>query len=155
MRLRTWWLAILLPVSVLLVGCPPGGTSTGPDCSPDDPACGGGTASLSINDVTVTEGTGGTVDAVFTVSLSGPSGASVTVDYATSNSSATAPEDFVSTSGQLVFTGGSLSQEITVVVVSDAIDESTAETFTVRLSAPVNATISDGIGRGTITDDDP
>ena len=43
---------------------------------------------LSINDVTVTEGNAGTVDATFTVSLDAASGQTVTVDYATANGTA-------------------------------------------------------------------
>ena len=42
---------------------------------------------------------------------------------------------------------------MTVAVRSDTLDE-IDETFTVRLSNPSNATITDGVGLGTITDDD-
>ncbi|MBE7554477.1 MAG: DNRLRE domain-containing protein [Anaerolineales bacterium] len=46
--------------------------------------------SLSINDVTVTEGNTGTVNAVFTVNLSAASGQTITVNFATANNTATA-----------------------------------------------------------------
>ena len=49
---------------------------------------------LSIDDVTVTEGNTGTVNANFTVTLAPVSGRPVTVDYATTAGSATAPADY-------------------------------------------------------------
>ncbi len=57
------------------------------------------TPSLSINDVTVTEGNTGTVNATFTISLSAASGRTVTVDYATANGTATSPADYQARSG--------------------------------------------------------
>ena len=50
---------------------------------------------LSVGDVTVTEGNAGTVNAVFTVTLSPLSGRAVAVNYATANDSATAGPDYV------------------------------------------------------------
>ena len=47
--------------------------------------------SLSIDDVTVTEGNSGTVSATFTATLSAVSGRAVAVNYATANNSAVAP----------------------------------------------------------------
>ena len=44
---------------------------------------------ISIGDRTVAEGDTGTTDAVFTVSLSSPSGLPVTVDYASADGTAT------------------------------------------------------------------
>ncbi|MCH8948637.1 MAG: hypothetical protein IH789_13605, partial [Acidobacteria bacterium] len=57
---------------------------------------------LTIDDVTIDpEGDSGTTDAVFTVSLSQASGKSVTVDFATTDGTATAGADYTSTSGTL------------------------------------------------------
>jgi hypothetical protein len=111
--------------------------------------------SLSINDVTVTEGaTGNSVDAVFTVTLSAASGRTVTVDYATADGTATAPGDYTAIpTTTLTFTAGQNSQQVTVVVQGDDLDEAD-ETFTVNLTNAANATIADGQGLGTITDDD-
>ena len=53
-----------------------------------------GGPSLTIGDVTVTEGDTGTTNAVFTVSLSAASGQTVTVTYATANGTAVAPADY-------------------------------------------------------------
>jgi hypothetical protein len=49
---------------------------------------------ISISDVTVTEGNAGTTNAVFTVSLSISSGQPVTVGFATTDGTATAPADY-------------------------------------------------------------
>jgi ribosomal protein L35AE/L33A len=109
---------------------------------------------LTIDDVTVTEGDGGSVSAVFTVSLDAATGDTVTVDYATSDGTAQAPGDYEPGTGTLTFPPGETSQTVTVQVNGDVLDEAD-ETFSVTLSNPVNATIADGIGVGTIIDDDP
>ncbi|WP_328647707.1 hyalin [Amycolatopsis sp. NBC_00348] len=110
---------------------------------------------LSINDVTVAEGSGGApVPATFTVSLLG--GASpnpVTVHYATANGTATAPADYAAASGDVTFAPGETTKPVTVLVNPDTVDEPD-ETFTVTLSAPVGAGLVDPTGIGTITDDD-
>lgn len=112
---------------------------------------------LSINNVTVTEGTGpGSTDAVFTVSLSNAPavGQDVTVNYATAGASATSGTDFTATTGTLTFTSNSaLTQTISVPITRDNIDEPN-ENFSVDLSGAVNATIYDANGAGAITDDD-
>ncbi len=112
-----------------------------------------GLPSLSVNDVTVIEGQSGTVNANFTVSLSAPSGQSVSVGWTTADGTATSPADYVGGGGSVVFDPGITSRTLTVVVNSDTMDE-IDETFTVHLTDPNNATIADGIGLGTITDDD-
>ena len=109
---------------------------------------------LSINDVAIIEGNAGTTDAVFTVTLSVDSGQTVTVDYATANGGAIAGQDYQATSGTLTFTsGGPLTQTIAVPVIGDTINEYDDD-FLVELSAPVNAEIGDGLGAGTIANDD-
>lgn len=108
---------------------------------------------LAINDVTVTEGNSGTVDAVFTVGLSAPSGQTITVNYATADGKAKAGSDYVATSGVLTFTPGQTSKTVTVVVKGDTIGE-TDETFYVNLSGVTNAIMIDNQGLGTIDEDD-
>jgi Ca2+-binding RTX toxin-like protein len=109
-----------------------------------------GEPNLSINDVTVNEDAG---TLTFTVSLDAASAQEITVDYATADGSATAGSDYTSINGTLTFNAGETSQEITVTITDDSLDE-TNETFTVDLSNANNATISDAQGVGTITDND-
>jgi hypothetical protein len=108
---------------------------------------------LSVNDVTVVEGTGTATSALFTVTLSAASSQTVTVGYTTANGTATAPADFTATAGTLTFAAGVTSQAVTVPLVADTTVEPT-ETFTLTLSGPTNATVADGSGTATITDDD-
>jgi hypothetical protein len=95
----------------------------------------------------------GTVDAVFTVTLSGSSAETVTVEFATADDTATVGNDYVDTSGTLEFLGGAVTQTITVQVNGDP-DAEADETFFVDLSNAVGATIANGQGVGTIVDDD-
>jgi LmbE family N-acetylglucosaminyl deacetylase len=116
----------------------------------DDP-----TPTLSIGDASVTEGNAGSVNAVFTVSLSAASGQTVTVNYATANGTATAPQDYTAhVTTTLTFAPGATSQTITVAVQGDALAEGN-ETYFVNLTAPSNATIADAQGLGTVIDDEP
>ena len=112
-----------------------------------------GLPALSINDVTVTEGNTGTVNAVLTVTLAPSSAQTVSVAYATANTTATAGSDYTAVSGTLLFAAGVTTQTITVVVTGDTVVE-TNETLAVNLSAPVNATVLDAQGVVTITNDD-
>ncbi|KFU78164.1 hyalin [Amycolatopsis lurida NRRL 2430] len=110
---------------------------------------------LSIDDVTVGEGSGGAqVPATFTVSLlGGPSPNPVTVQYATANGTASAPADYTAASGMVTFAPGQTARPVTVLVNPDTVDEPN-ETFTVNLSAPSGAGLIDATGVGTIVDDD-
>jgi CSLREA domain-containing protein len=110
---------------------------------------------ISIDDVSHAEGDTGTVDYDFTVSLSYSSTQTITVNYATANDTAVAPGDYTAvTTTQLQFNPGETSKLVKVVANTDTVYE-LDEDFVVNLSSPVNATIGDGEGRGTITDDDP
>jgi large repetitive protein len=109
---------------------------------------------IFIDNVTVTEGSSGTVAATFEVTLNEPSEDEVTVEFATSDETATAPADYEAATDRLTFAPGDESEDVAVLVNGDALDEAN-ETFTVDLSDPVNAEIQKGEGKGTITDDDP
>ncbi|MFN8062863.1 MAG: Calx-beta domain-containing protein [Vicinamibacterales bacterium] len=109
---------------------------------------------VSIADTAVTEGNAGTTAAAFTVSLSAPSGQTVTVNYATTPGTASAGTDYTTASGTVTFSPGTTTQTVNVLVIGDTADEPN-ETFTVTLSAPVNTTVLDGTAIGTINDDDP
>ena len=62
--------------------------------------------SLSIADTTVAEGNTGTSNATFSVTLSKSSTTPVTVNYSTSNGTATAGADYTATTGTLTFDPG-------------------------------------------------
>ena len=108
---------------------------------------------IAVSDVQQQEGDTGTSPIVFRVSLSTVSSLTVTVEYATTNNSAIAGIDYVSTNGVLTFLPGTTAQSVVVLMLGDTIDE-TDETFRVLLSNPTNATVRDGVGVGTILDDD-
>jgi hypothetical protein len=110
--------------------------------------------SLTIDDIQVTEGNGGTTNAVFTAHLSAPSGQTVTADYATVDDTARAPADYTATAGSLSFAPGTTTQTVTVPVVGDLLDEAN-ETLLVRLSNASGAILGDAQATGTIVDDDP
>ena len=108
---------------------------------------------ISINDVTLTEGDSGTTTFNFTVTLSNPSSQTITVAYQTSNVDAVAGTDYVIKNGSITFNSGETTQPLSVIVNGDTSVEDN-ETFKVNLSTPVNATIADGDGIGTINNDD-
>ena len=109
--------------------------------------------SVSINNVTITEGDIGTTTATFTVTRTGGT-AAFSINYATANNSALSGSDYVATFGTLSFGSGVNSQTITVAINGDKAIESN-ETFFVNLSGATNgAAISDGVGDGTIVNDD-
>ena len=112
-----------------------------------------GTPSLSVAHVTTSDETA--TNLVATITLSGVSSQTVTVNYATANGTATAGADYTSTSGTLTFNAGDTSKTVNIPILADTIDEEN-ETFTFTLSSALNATISSssGVGTMTITDDD-
>ena len=114
----------------------------------DDPV-----PSLSINDVSIAEGDAGTATCTFTVSLSNPSAQTVGVNCVTADGTAAAGTDYLPSSGTLTFAPGETTKTIGVPALGDLRNEAD-ETFTVNLSGPSNATLADGQGAGTITNDD-
>ena len=109
---------------------------------------------LIISDVSVNEGNSGTHRATFTVTLSPAYSQPVTVSFATLAGTAEAGTDYQPVSGMLHFAPNETTQTIDVIVNGDVIDEGNNETFSVVLSNPINANLSDDIGLGTIVDDD-
>ena len=91
--------------------------------------------SLSVSDPSVTEGDSGSKTATFLVSLSAPSTDTVTVDFATADSSAAAPADYAQKNGTLTFAPGEMSKPVTVAVASDTMDEH-HETFLLKPVQP-------------------
>jgi hypothetical protein len=109
---------------------------------------------ISISDVSVAEGNANFTSATFNLSLSAPSAFTVSVDFAVVSGTATVSTDFDAGQGSLVFGPGTTSGPVTVSVRGDITHEPD-ETFFVNLSNPVNSTIADGQGQGTILNDDP
>jgi serine protease len=110
--------------------------------------------SLSIADLSVTEGPSGTRLATFTVKLSRASTSAVTYNIGTANGTATAGSDYVarSVTGESI-AAGLTSKTFAVTINGDGAVEAN-ETFLVNLSAPVGAILADGQAIGTIINDD-
>src|ERR1051325_8087055 len=97
--------------------------------------------SLSVGDVSVTEGDSGLTDAVFPVSLSTASGQTVTVNYATADGTASEHpgNDYTGDSGTITFAPGETDDEIDTTVTGDTNVEPN-EKFFANLSSPTLAT---------------
>lgn len=108
---------------------------------------------LSVSDASVTEGDSGSLNAVFTVSLSAVSGRNVSFSVATADGSATAGTDYAAVAGSQTINAGQPSVQVQVPVFGDLLDE-TDETFLLNVSAPQNASLADAQGVGTIVDND-
>ena len=109
-------------------------------------------ASLSINDITVNEGSG---TATFTVTLNGQVGEDVTVHWATADNTASEINDYLAAEGMLTFNGDDgETKTITVDIQADEFLED-AESFYVNLSdayaANRNVVIADTQGEATIS----
>lgn len=109
---------------------------------------------LFISDASVTEGNDGTTNLVFQIRLSAPSALTAQVSFFATNGTATAGTDFMATNGTVQFLPGETNQTVSVAVIGDAVNEAN-ETCFVRLIAPLNAALGDGIATGTILNDDP
>ncbi|MDQ4108695.1 MAG: hypothetical protein M3138_07835 [Actinomycetota bacterium] len=108
---------------------------------------------LSIDDVALGEGDGGPTTASFTLSLSAPSGRTVTVDWASADGTASQPMDYVAGSGMATFVPGDTIATADITVNGDT-DLELDEAFTVALTNPTNATVTDASGTGTILADE-
>jgi subtilisin-like proprotein convertase family protein len=109
--------------------------------------------SLTIADTTVVEGNSGRTDAVFPLQLSRPSQQPVSVTFATAGGSAIGGLDFAPTNGTAQFSAGQTNQTVRVAVLGDTLFEGN-ESFSVLLSAPVNATLARGAATAVILDDE-
>jgi sugar lactone lactonase YvrE len=87
--------------------------------------------------------------ATFTVTLDSPSTVPVSVNYATADGTAVAGTDYTATSDTLTFPAGVTSETVSVPITTVPTGGPT-KTFTLNLSGPVNATIADGQGVGSI-----
>ena len=108
---------------------------------------------ITISDAQVTEGSSGTRQMLFTVTLSSAAAGPVTVNWATQNGTAAAGTDYSAATGTLSFAAGETSKTIAVTVNGDTAVEAD-ESFSLLLSAANGATIADDTGLGTILNDD-
>ncbi len=108
---------------------------------------------VSISNTEIIEGNSGTTAAIFEVWLSFRSSLTVSVNYTPVDGTAISGEDYISSSGMVLFPPGNLTQTISVLVLGDTkIEEN--ETFLVNLITPTNAILTNRQGIGTIINDD-
>jgi CSLREA domain-containing protein len=94
------------------------------------------------------------VSATITVTRSGDLSAPSTVDYATSNNTATAGNDYTATSGTLTFAAEDASETFSVLIANDTTDEAD-ELVNLTLSNPLGASLAaPSTAQLTILDDD-
>ena len=134
-------LNLTTPANAFIVDGTATGTIEDDDASPE----------FSIGDGVASEGDG---SVALAVSVGGGRGSlDLSVDYATSDLTATAGDDFTALSGTLTFAAGVSTATILIPLVDDSIDE-LDETFSVGLSNPVNATLAVATATATIRDND-
>ena len=112
-------------------------------------------ARISVTDARASEADGA---ATFTVSMTQPADAAarmapqaVSVDYATTASTAAQGVNYRATTGTLTIPAGTRRATVSVPLVDDAITEGT-ETFTLTLRNPVGAALADTTAQGQIQD---
>jgi hypothetical protein len=110
---------------------------------------------ISIANTMAVEGTGGTSNAVFTLSLPSSPTQTTSVNVATADGTALAGSDYTALPSTTVTwaPGDPADKTVSVPITTDSIGEAN-ETFTLNLSSPVNAVIGDAAGLATIVDDD-
>ncbi|MEZ6117621.1 MAG: Calx-beta domain-containing protein [Pirellulaceae bacterium] len=109
---------------------------------------------ISIDDITILEGDVGTANGQFTITRSGDLSRPATVEYATSDGTASEGSDYLGiVTTKLTFSPGVASLPVSVFAWGDLLSEPD-ETFIVTLDNPTGATIGDGQGVATILDDD-
>ncbi len=92
--------------------------------------------------------------ALITVTLSGSTALTATVNYGMSDGTAAAGSDYAAVSGTLTFSPGTMVLTFTVPITDDDLHEND-ETIHLMLSHPTSATLGTFSATLTITDDDP
>ncbi|MGI9251864.1 MAG: Calx-beta domain-containing protein, partial [Pseudohongiellaceae bacterium] len=115
---------------------------------------------VSVNNATVSEKTQAPqTTLVIPITLSLPSGFTTTIDYATSDGTATnngttpAGNDYTQATGSLTFAPGETSKSVTLTILDDTLGEGD-ETFTLHLSNPTRLTLGNSAATITITDNE-
>jgi len=117
-------------------------TATGTITNDDLPS-----VNLSPNGQTVVEGLTSPQNLSYTVSLSGSSTQTITVQYSTANGTALSGSDYTATTGTLTFNPGVTNKTISIPILNNSVNEAN-ETFTVKLTSPTNAILG---GTATVT----
>src|SRR5207253_6738058 len=105
---------------------------------------------VNIGDSSVYEGDSGTTFMYFTVWLSAPSTETVTVDFYTTDGTATAGSDYLATNGTLTFAPGEMSKVIWVEIQGDTVYEGDEDFYVVLASSSSNSLIQQAWGTGSI-----
>ncbi|MFM9962800.1 MAG: Calx-beta domain-containing protein [Planctomycetaceae bacterium] len=110
---------------------------------------------MDITDVTVTEGTGGSTVATFTLTLSKALEFNVSTEYVTRDGSAFAGQDYTAQTGFIFFAAGTTMQTLSINVTPDMnFDAAASENFFIDLINPERARLLRFEAEGTIIDDD-
>ncbi|MFK8009523.1 MAG: peroxidase family protein [Saprospiraceae bacterium] len=112
---------------------------------------GGITPNVSVLDALVAENNG---MATVTFTLNTPGITPISVNYSTTDGTATSPADYIATTGTVVFPVGSTSVTATIPITDNSINEPT-ESFVVNITNASGATIGNAQGTVTINDNDP
>jgi len=110
-------------------------------------------AAIGVSPVSIDEGDSGTQQLIFTITLDKSADDDVSVDFSTSDGSASAGSDYQSASGTVTIPKGSLSSTVAVTILGDT-DVEQNETFTLMLTNPVNADLNVADAVGSIINDD-
>ena len=110
-----------------------------------------GPVGISVSDARVEEAAGAVL--AFAVTLSRSASSQITINYATSDGSATAGADYTAASGILTIESGSSSGSIEVTVLDDSHNDG-EETLTLTLSNASSGVLTDATATGTIENHD-
>lgn len=143
------WLCVL---GMSLAGCG-GGSSSSDSTSTAEPEPPSEKVTVTIEDTEVTEGNTGTNDLVFNIQVSGHE-SSITLEYSTRDATATADEDYETTSGTVTFEVGESSKQVVVPVIGDVLysDDDPTESFSLEIQETERT--ESLIATGTIINDD-
>jgi len=122
------------------------GTITNDDVAP----------TISVGDISMSEGNSGPANMTFTVTASGTSGTDIVVNFATTaGGTATLGTDYLAGNGLVTILAGQTTATFNITINGDLIHESN-ETFNVSLSSGSGYTLtgSDMVAVGTISNDD-
>jgi hypothetical protein len=108
---------------------------------------------LFADNASITEGNSGSTNVQVPIRLSAASSQVVRVNYIVRGFPATEGQDFTVGAGTVTFQPGETTKMVAVPVIGDIIDEP-EESFSLHLSGPLNARISDDVSKLTILDND-